>query len=126
MLSSSDISSGSCLQRCIRLGVGRAGLPSRSVSVLELIAQRAAPWDPSVCPQWEHGMAHVRAQGGTWHRMALGLAMRSQLVPIITKNSYCDTNSQVYNGLQSTGKSLLFYRMFHTTQAAQGPQDARE
>lgn len=39
MISSSDISSGSSLQQCIRVGVGRAGLPSCSVSMLELIAQ---------------------------------------------------------------------------------------
>lgn len=39
MISSSDISSGSSLQRCIRVGVGRAGLLSCSMSVLELIAQ---------------------------------------------------------------------------------------
>lgn len=39
MISSSDISSGSSLQQCIRVEVGRAGLPSCSVSMLELITQ---------------------------------------------------------------------------------------
>lgn len=42
--------------------------------------------------------------------------MQSQIVPIITRDGYCVAISEVCSGLQATGKSLLFYRMFHTTQ----------
>lgn len=93
------------------------GCPPAVCPCWSWLLSEPAPWDLSVHRQWERWATELQARSGTWHR---GWEMQSQLVPIITRNGYCVANSKVYSGLQSTVKSLLFYRMFHTTQWAQG------